>query len=112
MTNLSKMTLLSATLAAFLLPATAQTAAPPASANTPASTSAPSSTAAPAPESAQRVDQRENNQQERIANGVKDGELTPSEASALTAKESKINTEEQQMKNANHGQLSAADRAK
>src|SRR5580704_6508789 len=107
MTHFSKLTLLSAALAAFLLPATAQN-----SSTTPATTSTPASAAPGAPESANRVDQRENNQQERIANGVKDGALTPSEVSNLEHKESQINTEEQQMKNADHGQLTAADRAK
>jgi hypothetical protein len=118
MTNLTKMTLLSTALAAFLLPAMSQTSNPPAStnapatANTPATANAPATTSSPTPESTNRVNQRANNQQERIANGIKDGELTPSEATALTAKESQINTEEQQMKNADHGQLTAADRAK
>ena len=103
MTHFSKLTLLSAALAAFLLPAAAQNSTTP---NNPASTTPGT------PESAQRVDQRENRQQERIANGVKDSELTPSEVSNLEHKESQINTEEQQMKNADHGQLTAADRAK
>jgi hypothetical protein len=107
MTNFTKVTLLSAALAVFLLPATAQTSAAPATANPPAST--PSGQT---PESANRVNQRADNQQERIANGVKDGELTPSEVSNLEHKESQINTEEQHMKNADHGQLTAADRAK
>jgi len=99
-----KVTLLSAALAVFLLPAAAQTSTPPATANTPAGN--------PTPESTNRVNQRADKQQERIANGIKDGELTPSEATALTAKESQINTEEQRMKNADGGHLTAADRAK
>jgi hypothetical protein len=103
MTHFSKLTLLSAALAAFLLPAAAQNSTTP---------NNPASTAPGTPESAQRVDQHENRQQERIANGVKDGALTPSEVSNLEHKESQINTEEQQMKNADHGQLTAADRAK
>ncbi len=55
--------------------------------------------------------QRKANQQERIAQGVKSGQLTARETSHLEAKEASVNREERNMRAANRGKLTAADRA-
>jgi hypothetical protein len=115
--NRTKISLLSATLAAFLLPAAAQTSssptstatgATPSAAQTPASANTP---AAPV-ETGKQIRNQKEEQQERISNGMKDGQLTSGEAQQLENKESAINKEEQNMKNADNGHLTAADRAK
>jgi hypothetical protein len=91
-----KFTLMSAALAVFALPVVAQST----DASTNASANAPT------------VQQRAENQQDRIANGVKSGELTPAEAANLETKEGKINEETRDMRQANDGHLTAADKAK
>lgn len=119
MTNLIKLTLLSAALSAFLLPVAAQNANTPATANTPAATSSPA-TGGPAPsasptqnlEGPKEINERKTKQQNRIANGVADGQLTTREADTLDKKEGQLNQEERQMKAADNGHLTAADRAK
>ena len=55
--------------------------------------------------------QRKANQQARIAQGVKSGELTPHETSNLEAREASVNKEERKMRAADGGKLTAADRA-
>jgi hypothetical protein len=120
MTNYTKMTLLSAALAAFLLPATAQTSSEPATPSTPATVAGPPATAGTpsptphqqGPENAKRIQDRKVDQQDRIANGVSNGSLTAGEASTLENKESQINHEEQSMKAADNGHLTKADRIK
>src|ERR1700690_251884 len=118
MMTFTKMTLLSAALAAFLLPATAQTSSNPDAANAPTTSSSPTapSTSPTAgqtsPETGKRVNQRKENQQDRIGNGISNGELTAGEAGSLEKKESQINSEEQQMKKADDGHLTTADRTK
>jgi hypothetical protein len=120
MKKLIGMMVFGAMFAALMLPAAAQTttSAPPQSTTT---TAAPPSTTQPAPpsntgskqpESGQRVNQRTNNQQERISNGIKDGQLTPGEASQLENQEKAINQEKNQMRSQDDGHLTAADRAK
>jgi hypothetical protein len=52
---------------------------------------------------------RAENQQDRIAQGIKDGQLTSSEAAKLENKEAQINKEAQQMKKADGGKLSKQD---
>jgi|HubBroStandDraft_6_1064221.scaffolds.fasta_scaffold22647_4 hypothetical protein len=131
MTNPLKMTLLSAALAAFLLPAAAQTSNPPANSSTPATGSAPAATGTPAtanapatantpastttttpsPQVARGIQQRKNIQQGRIANGIADGQLTAGEAGSLEKKESQLNQEERDMKSMDNGHLTQADRA-
>src|ERR1700683_5227915 len=87
MTKYPRMTLLSAALAAFLLPSMAQTTNPPAqTTNPPAASSAPASSSpttsgnpvsnAPS-QNAGTIAEQKHNQQERIANGVKNGSLSP-----------------------------------
>jgi hypothetical protein len=61
---------------------------------------------------AQTINQRKENQQDRIANGVKSGELTPRETANLETKESALNKEEHNMRAADNGHLTAADRTK
>jgi hypothetical protein len=53
------------------------------------------------------INQRKENQQDRIAQGVKSGQLTPGETSRLEHQEAGINKEERGMRN---GHLTSADR--
>jgi hypothetical protein len=76
----TRIVLCSATLAALILPAAAQ------------------------------INQRKENQQDRIANGVASGELTAGEAARLEKKESNLNKEEKLMRSENGGKLTTADR--
>jgi hypothetical protein len=112
--------LLSAALAAFLLPAAAQTSnGTPANSTAPAATSAPATASAPAaaaststtPDKVMSVQERKDLQQKRIANGIANGSLTGGETQNLETKESDLNKEENQMKALDNGHLTAADRA-
>ena len=87
--RITKNILLSATMAAFMLPAVAQTTD---------NTNSP------------RIDQREENQQQRIGNGIDNGSLTASEAARIERKENAINKEEQRMKS--DGNFTAKERAR
>ena len=58
------------------------------------------------------VGQRKENQQDRIANGVQNGSLTPGETSNLEGKEANINKETSQMRTSDNGHLTAADKTK
>ena len=71
----------------FLIAAVAQTAPPPGTAG-----------------------QRKANQQARIAQGVKSGQLTAHETGNLETREASVNKEERNMRAANGGKLTAADR--
>jgi hypothetical protein len=55
---------------------------------------------------------RQEKQQDRIANGIKSGELNASEAKALEKREASLSREAQRMKDANGGRLTAADKKK
>jgi len=94
MNNTIKMTLMSAALAAFALPVFAQT----------------TSTPAPAPVTGESIQDRKENQQDRIANGVKSGELTAGETANLEKKESSLNQEERDMRKLDDGHLTSADK--
>lgn len=59
---------------------------------------------------AQNINQRKVNQQDRIAQGVKSGQLTPRETAHLERQQRSINHEEHQMRKADNGHLTAADR--
>lgn len=63
--------------------------------------------ASPAP----TIEQRKENQQDRIANGVASGELTATETKNLEKKEAALNHEERDMRKLDNGKLTAADRA-
>jgi hypothetical protein len=80
-----------AALAAMMLPAVAQTTNPPA--NPPAT-----------------INQRKENQQDRIASGVASGQLTAAETANLEKKESNLNNEEKLMRSEDNGKLTGADR--
>ena len=89
-----KAILLSVASAALVLPAAAQ------SATTNPATSTPV------------IKQRKINQQRRIANGVKTGQLTPKETAHIEHREAHINRETRRMKAANGGTLTPAEKAK
>ena len=60
--------------------------------------------------SAAEVDRREQRQQERIAQGVQSGQLTPAETARLERKEARIHREIQRDRAANGGTLTPAER--
>ena len=55
---------------------------------------------------------RQNRQQARIAHGVQDGQITPRGAAAAERTQSRIATEDRNMRAADGGHLTAADRHK
>ena len=63
-------------------------------------------------ETPQTIQQRKENQQDRIAQGVQSGQLTARETKNLETKEADLNTEERTMRSEDDGHLTAADRAK
>jgi len=81
MSNHLKITLVSAALAVFAFPVVAQST----------STAAQSSTAASTPVSGESIQDRKENQQDRIANGVKSGQLTAGETANLEKKQAALN---------------------
>ena len=60
---------------------------------------------------AQDIQQRKENQQDRISQGVQSGQLTARETANLEGKEAALNHEEHNMRAADSGHLTAADRA-
>lgn len=60
---------------------------------------------------AQDIHQRKDNQQDRIAQGVRSGQLTAGETRNLESREASINREERNMRRADDGRLTAGDRA-
>src|SRR5271157_4961357 len=58
------------------------------------------------------IQQRKENQQDRIANGVQSGQLTAGETKNLENKEAKLNKQERSVRAGDDGKLTAADRAK
>ena len=87
-----KMTLFGAALAMVSLPVVAQ------------STSS-------APVTGESIQDRKENQQDRIANGVQSGQLTAGETSNLEKKEGAIKQEERDMRKLDNGKLTAADKS-
>lgn len=61
---------------------------------------------------AQNIQDRKDNQQDRIAQGVQSGQLTAGETKRLETKEAGLNKEEHTMRSEDNGHLTAADRAK
>src|SRR5579864_1604852 len=86
----TRIVLCSTALAALMLPAMAQNS----------NTTNPPAT----------INQRKENQQDRIANGVASGQLTAGETANLERKESNVNKEENLMRSENNGKLTGADR--
>lgn len=58
------------------------------------------------------IEQRKDNQQDRIANGVQSGQLTAGETKRLETGEAVVNKEAQNMRAEDNGHLTAADRAR
>jgi hypothetical protein len=58
------------------------------------------------------INQRKDNQQDRIGNGVQSGQLTAGETKNLEKKEAGLNGEENRMENRDNGNLTAADKAR
>jgi hypothetical protein len=104
--NTTKLTLLSAALVVLALPVIAPSSvaqnAAQSTQNTPATSNPPTGSS---------IQQRKDNQQNRIANGISDGQLTAGEANNLENKETNLNKEEGAMRQENGGKLSAADKA-
>jgi hypothetical protein len=83
----ARIALSSVALAVLILPAMAQNSNPPAT-----------------------INQRKENQQDRIANGVASGQFTAGETANLEKKESNFNKEEKLMRSEDNGKLTSADR--
>ncbi len=89
-----------AALAMPILPAVAQ--------NAPAAVPGPT----PPIQKPETINQRRENQQDRIAQGVKSGQLTAGETARLESRESAINHEVRADRQANGGKLTPGERAK
>jgi broad specificity phosphatase PhoE len=61
---------------------------------------------------AQEIQERKENQQDRIANGVANGSLTPRETSKLEHKEARLNGEIRHDRRQNGGKLTNKEKAK
>ena len=96
--HICKTLCLGAAVVAMLLPAAAQ------------DTSSTTTTTAPTPKPA-TINQRKENQQDRIAQGVKSGQLTAGETGSLQKSESNLNKEEHLMRTEDNGKLTSADRS-
>lgn len=59
----------------------------------------------------QTIQERKNNQQERIDQGVRSGQLTAHETRNLERREASVNREEHAMRRADGGHLTAQDKA-
>jgi hypothetical protein len=97
-----KFILNSAALIAFAVPA----AFAQQSGNSSTNTSGTTTTSSPT------IQQRKENQQDRIANGIQSGQLTAGETKNLETKEAGLNKEEKNMRSADNGKLTSADRTK
>jgi hypothetical protein len=91
--SVSKALVFGAALAAFALPVVAQ------------------NSSSSGPVTGESIQDRKENQQDRIANGVKSGELTAGETANLEKKESSLNQEERDMRKLDNGKLTNADKA-
>ena len=65
-----------------------------------------------APVTGQTIQDRKENQQDRIGQGIKSGQLTAGEAAHLENNEAKINNEVRNDRAANGGKLTSQERAK
>lgn len=110
--NTNKLLISAAALIALSTPAAfAQSQSTPTTPST--QTSTPSSTPSTTPNKpAPTIQQRKDNQQDRIANGVDSGQLTAGETKNLENKEAGINKEERTMRSEDDGHLTQADRTK
>ena len=114
MKNQIKVALLSASLAAFLLPAAAQDSTTTTQTSTtqtaPAATQQAPGTMAPTPKP--EVSRRAAHQQQRIAQGLQSGQMTAGEAAHVENREAAINKEIRQDRQANGGKLTPEEKAK
>jgi len=62
------------------------------------------------PVTGQTIQERKENQQDRIGQGVQSGQLTAGEAANLEKKEASINQEERDMRKLDNGKLTNADK--
>jgi hypothetical protein len=91
-------------------PAPSSQPAPQAQSASPSTPATPATTPAPAAKPKPRVAQRKENQQDRIAQGVKSGQLTAGETAKLETKEAAINGETKADRAANGGKLTSAEK--
>jgi hypothetical protein len=103
-----------AVASACALTASAQsttTVPPPSGTTTPPTSTSASGTHTPTPQSQLTEQQDKQDQANRIAEGIKSGQLTPEEAQKLEQDENKINNERAAMRAQDNGHLTAADKA-
>src|SRR5690242_6720063 len=62
------------------------------------------------PATGRSIQDRKETQQDRVANGVKSGQLTAGETSTLEKKEAAVNQEERHMRKLDNGKLTPADK--
>ena len=91
-------------------PAPSSQPAPQAQSASPSTPATPATAPAPAAKPKPTVAQRKENQQDRIAQGVKSGQLTAGETANLETKEAAINGETKADRAANGGKLTAAEK--
>lgn len=94
----------------YILLAAAATICVPAAIAQNAATTTTTTTTAAAPK--YTIQQRKDNQQQRIGNGVENGSLTAGETTHIEKQETHLNAEEHHMRTEDDGHLTAADRAK
>jgi len=97
--------------AALLLLGSVALAQDPASTGSSSTPATPAATPATTPAAKPTIAQRKENQQDRIANGIKSGQLTAGETANLETKEAAINGETKEDRAANGGKLTAAEKA-
>jgi len=66
----------------------------------------------PPPVTGQTIEQRKDNQQKRIGEGLENGSMTAGEAAKVEKQEKRLNGEERDMREDNGGKLTAAEKAK
>jgi hypothetical protein len=91
-------------------PAPSAPPAPQAQSGSPSTPATPATAPAPAAKPKPTVAHRKENQQDRIAQGVKSGQLTAGETANLETKEAAINGETKADRAANGGKLTAAEK--
>jgi hypothetical protein len=91
-------------------PAPSAQPAPQAQSGSPSTPATPATAPAPAAKPKPTIAERKQNQQDRIAEGVKSGQLTAGETSKLETKEAAINGETKADRAANGGKLTAAEK--
>ena len=101
-----------AALAVLCLPAHAQSQSGSSTPSTPSTTTTPATTPATTSTKPPTIQQRKDNQQDRIAQGIQSGQLTAGETKNLETKEAGVNKEESTMRSEDDGHLTSADRSK